>query len=89
MTADGYARLTARLVAGADRWCDGRILFVSEGGYHTGALAQCLTKIIEVASGRTTLDFSSAVPGDTRRGREALAVVMEAQRPFWKFPRST
>ena len=35
MTTDGYGRLTSRLLAAADELCDGRIVFVTEGGYDT------------------------------------------------------
>jgi len=50
MTTDGFARLSKRLVDLADEICDGRIVFVTEGGYDTRALAECLRAVIDVCS---------------------------------------
>ncbi|TCT24896.1 histone deacetylase family protein [Thermomonas haemolytica] len=41
LEAEDYARLTARLVALADRHCDGRVVSMLEGGYDLEALAEC------------------------------------------------
>lgn len=47
MTTDGFRRLTAALLAEADALCDGRAVIVTEGGYDLGAVAQCLTAVVE------------------------------------------
>lgn len=47
MTTPGFARLTRALVELADSVCEGRIVFVTEGGYDTRALAECLEAVIE------------------------------------------
>ena len=49
MTTAGLATLTARLVDGATRWCDGRVVLATEGGYDLAALEACLTAVIDVA----------------------------------------
>jgi acetoin utilization deacetylase AcuC-like enzyme len=49
MTTAGFRTLTGRLVAAADRACEGRIVFVTEGGYDLTALGECLQAVIEVA----------------------------------------
>src|SRR4029453_1176375 len=41
MTTPGFARLSKALVDLADSVCEGRIVFVTEGGYDTRALAEC------------------------------------------------
>ncbi len=41
LEAEDYARLTARLVALADRHCGGRLVSMLEGGYDLAALAEC------------------------------------------------
>jgi acetoin utilization deacetylase AcuC-like enzyme len=67
MTTEGFARVTARLLLAADAVCDGRAVFVTEGGYDTHALAQCCQRVIDLAS----MDLvASPLPptGDTRRG---------------------
>jgi acetoin utilization deacetylase AcuC-like enzyme len=71
MTADGYARLTARLIDAADRLCGGRIVFVTEGGYDTTALAECCQRVIELASA-DQVALAGGTDGDTRRGLETL-----------------
>jgi acetoin utilization deacetylase AcuC-like enzyme len=50
VTTAGIGRLTSRLLAAADELCEGRIVFVTEGGYDTKALYECLDKVIELAS---------------------------------------
>jgi acetoin utilization deacetylase AcuC-like enzyme len=71
MTTGGYGQLTARLLAAADELCDGRIVFVTEGGYDTGALAECCQGVIDLASAvsvASPLDLS----GDARRGQDTI-----------------
>jgi acetoin utilization deacetylase AcuC-like enzyme len=83
VTTDGFGRITARLLLAADAVCDGRIVFVTEGGYDTHALAQCCQRVIDLAS----LDLvASPMPpsGDTRRGSAALQALREAQRAHRK-----
>jgi acetoin utilization deacetylase AcuC-like enzyme len=47
MTTAGYARLIAMLDAAAERLCDRRIAFTTEGGYHLTALRECLEAVIK------------------------------------------
>jgi acetoin utilization deacetylase AcuC-like enzyme len=47
MTTPGFARLSKSLVEVADSVCEGRIVFVTEGGYDTRALAECLQAVID------------------------------------------
>jgi acetoin utilization deacetylase AcuC-like enzyme len=49
MTTGGLATLTAQLLDGATRWCEGRAVIVTEGGYDLMALEACLTAVVEVA----------------------------------------
>lgn len=50
MTTDGYGALTSMLLWAADELCEGRIVFVTEGGYDTSALAECCERVIDLAS---------------------------------------
>jgi acetoin utilization deacetylase AcuC-like enzyme len=50
LTTDGYAHLAMVLKAAAARHCDGRMAWVTEGGYHLGALRACLDATIAVLS---------------------------------------
>jgi acetoin utilization deacetylase AcuC-like enzyme len=71
MTTDGFAQLSARLIAAADTLCEGRIVFVTEGGYDTSALAECCQAVIDRAAAnvRAHMTVSS---DETRRGDDTL-----------------
>jgi len=48
LTTDGYAQTVAMLDDAAQRLCGRRIALVTEGGYHLGALGDCLRVTIDV-----------------------------------------
>jgi acetoin utilization deacetylase AcuC-like enzyme len=48
VTTGGYARVVGLLADAADRLCRGRLALITEGGYHLGALEECLMATIEV-----------------------------------------
>jgi len=50
VTTDGYRKVVALLDDAARRLCQRRIAFITEGGYHLGALRECLQAAIEVVS---------------------------------------
>jgi acetoin utilization deacetylase AcuC-like enzyme len=50
VTTEGIGKLTSQLIAAADELCDGRVVFVTEGGYDTKALYECLDRVIALAS---------------------------------------
>lgn len=77
MTTDGFGQLTARLLAAADELCGGRIVFVTEGGYDTGALADCCQRVIDLASADAPLPPGD-MAGDTRRGHDTLREFRQA-----------
>ena len=83
MTTDGYGRLTSRLVAAADELCDGRIVFVTEGGYDTSALVECIEDVMAFGSGRKKVELADAA-GDTKRADRAIAQVKLAQKSYWR-----
>jgi acetoin utilization deacetylase AcuC-like enzyme len=83
VTTDGFAGVTARLLLAADAVCEGRTVFVTEGGYDTHALAQCCQRVIALAS--QDLVASPMPPaGDTRRGAAAWRAARDAQRGHWQ-----
>jgi acetoin utilization deacetylase AcuC-like enzyme len=71
MTTAGYGQITARLLAAADQLCEGRIVFVTEGGYDTGALAGCCQGVIDLASAES-IERPIDASGDTRRGHDTI-----------------
>jgi acetoin utilization deacetylase AcuC-like enzyme len=50
LTVSGYSRLAGLLKDAAHRHCHGRTAWVTEGGYHLGALRECLDATISVLS---------------------------------------
>ena len=80
MTTDGFGALTSRILHAADELCDGRVVFVIEGGYDTSALAECCQRVIELAASEN-VSLPAAVEGDSRRGQRALAEFRKAHRP--------
>lgn len=81
LSAGGYARLTARLCAVADRCAGGRVVLVTEGGYDLDALEECVSRAVAVASGEERIETAAGpLGGDDRRGRAAVAAVRAAAR---------
>jgi acetoin utilization deacetylase AcuC-like enzyme len=79
MTTEGFGRLTTRLLAAADKLCDGRVVLITEGGYDTGALAECCQRVIDLASAES-VSMPVETPGDSRRGQDTLAGYRTAKR---------
>jgi acetoin utilization deacetylase AcuC-like enzyme len=48
LTTPGYARIVESLADAAGRLCGGSSVWVTEGGYHLGALRECLEATIDV-----------------------------------------
>ncbi|MGQ0733027.1 MAG: histone deacetylase family protein [Acidobacteriota bacterium] len=74
MTTEGFSILIRRLLHAADTHCEGRIVFVTEGGYDATALGECCQQLIDLASARSVPDPASAA-GDSRRGERTVAEV--------------
>jgi acetoin utilization deacetylase AcuC-like enzyme len=85
MTAGGFARLTGRLCAVADRCASGRLVLVTEGGYHLQALAESLSATLMAMDDAASVD---AVPGaaapPSDRGRHAAEQARAVQSEFWR-----
>jgi acetoin utilization deacetylase AcuC-like enzyme len=85
MSAPGFGRLTGTLCKAADACAGGRIVLVTEGGYHLRALAASLAASLVAMDGQLP-DVSprpDVPPPDTRRGAEAVRRVRAAQAPYW------
>jgi acetoin utilization deacetylase AcuC-like enzyme len=71
VTAQGVYQIAHALVACADRICDGRIVFVLEGGYDLSALTQgvgaCLTAMASDSAGDQAIEtLDESALGDAR-----------------------
>jgi acetoin utilization deacetylase AcuC-like enzyme len=85
MSAGGFARLTARLCALADRCASGRTVLVTEGGYNLKALAASLAASLAALDGcAERAAVPAAAADDVRRGRLAVQQARAAQAAFWR-----
>jgi acetoin utilization deacetylase AcuC-like enzyme len=50
VSTEGYRQIVEMLAHGARQWCQGRSAWVTEGGYHLGALEECLADLIGVVT---------------------------------------
>jgi len=98
LTSAGYGRLAGIVTALADELCDGRVVFVLEGGYDPVGLGWSLASVFNVASGRGGpltepedlragfAAVSGAPPAGTAASmaaRERIAAVRSVQRTWW------
>jgi acetoin utilization deacetylase AcuC-like enzyme len=85
MSAAGFARLTSRVCEVADGCASGRVVLVTEGGYHLRALAASLSASLEALEGRAPAEAApAAAEEDARRGRLAVQRARAAQAAFWR-----
>ena len=82
VTTGGYATLTGRLRAVAERSCRGRLAVVMEGGYDLAALEACLDATLEVAA-QPQSGALAPLEGATPAAEASLAVVRPALQAFW------
>jgi acetoin utilization deacetylase AcuC-like enzyme len=85
LSTSGYASLTTALCDAANRHCRGRVVAVTEGGYHLKALHACLKSTVDVLAGSST-PIGSDVPSlePTDRSRAAITAVRAAQSKYWR-----
>jgi acetoin utilization deacetylase AcuC-like enzyme len=87
MTEAGFARLTRRLVAAANQSAAGRIVLVTEGGYHLPALAASLDASLRALNGEDRDSEAAAVPAAAEppvRGDAAVTRARAVQARYWR-----
>ncbi len=83
--ADGFRRMTRLIVDAAERVCEGKIVFLQEGGYSPYYVPFCGLSVIEELAGVTTglIDayepLVGAMGGDVLLGHERAAVESAAE----------
>jgi acetoin utilization deacetylase AcuC-like enzyme len=63
LTLNGYAQLADELMRMAERVCEGKVVFVLEGGYNLDALRYGVSNLARVLLGDPTNDPLGAPPG--------------------------
>ena len=81
LEAGCFGRLTARIVGIADECCNGRVVAVTEGGYHLKGIADSLHAVIAALDDDAVL---SSVPGALApRGEATIAAVKPRLARYW------
>jgi len=83
-TSEGFGTLTRLIYRLALDHCDGRIVIVTEGGYHLSAVEACLEEMLVVTAEQIrSLEEIPPVSGPTDVAEAALGPILLAQTPYW------
>jgi acetoin utilization deacetylase AcuC-like enzyme len=81
LEAEYFGRLTAQIAAVANECCDGRVVAVTEGGYHLKGIADSLRAVIAALDDEPV---SAGMPGASApRGEAAIAAVKPHLARYW------
>ncbi len=69
LTENGFENITMFLTFLADKYCDGKLMYILEGGYNIDALTSCLIATIE------TLKISSKTPPGFMHSKRASKII--------------
>lgn len=83
VTPDGFDALAAELADLAGRLCQGRVLFILEGGYDFRALAEGSKRILTRLSG--TAGPPAVKPDVSAAVEKEIKPVIDIQRKYWPF----
>jgi acetoin utilization deacetylase AcuC-like enzyme len=85
VSEDGYALMTYILKQIANSVCNGRILFILEGGYSLEGLRTCGRRVLQELAGIPTLsrDYIEQIAGDTPESLPELKKAIEVHRKYW------
>jgi len=83
LEAECFGRLTAQAVAIADASSGGRVVVVTEGGYHLKGIADSLRSVIAALDGTTSARASARPAGEAPRGEAAVTAVKPHLARYW------
>jgi acetoin utilization deacetylase AcuC-like enzyme len=84
VSAGYFEHLTRALCAVADECCEGRLVAVTEGGYHLDGLRDCLRGALRALSGDTAAADAGGLEGPSPRGQATIDAVRDRLSRFWK-----
>lgn len=87
LTEHGYCYLADTLLGIADAACQGKIVFVLEGGYDLGALRKSVKAVLETMLDGMPQEAKSKIERnmrDTSAVPDIIAAVKDVQEPYWK-----
>ena len=76
----GFVRMARILKNLADELCEGRLVFILEGGYHLPALAHSVKATLEVFQGKIEIDDPLGKPDNGRQGPNIEGVLQAVKR---------
>jgi acetoin utilization deacetylase AcuC-like enzyme len=68
VTEQAYGELTRRIVEAAERWSEGRVLSLLEGGYDLEGLASSVSEHVNALAGKSTTPHPPSAPSPLTRG---------------------
>jgi len=83
VTERGFARITGLLMDMAEKVCEGKLVFVLEGGYNTAALARSVEAVLTELKGESVRSVDEKDERPTRAIEEVVLKVKQAIRPYW------
>jgi acetoin utilization deacetylase AcuC-like enzyme len=83
LSAGYFERLTALVTAVAEECSDGRLVAVTEGGYHVTGLGDGLRGVVRAMSGESRAEDLPIPDGPTPRGQAAVDAVAPHLAPYW------
>lgn len=85
-TSEGYAMMTFFLKEIADRVCDGRLIYVLEGGYNAMCVQECTLRTVQELSDTVTLDADrmERIRSNDPRKVPALRRAIDVHQKQWK-----
>ncbi len=74
LTTPDFSDLTMEVIEMADRYCDGRLVVVQEGGYNLNAMAQCASTVLVALTGGDGIvdNLGQPPPMESRWNEEAI-----------------
>ena len=74
LSTPDFSDLTLEVIEMADRYCDGRLVVVQEGGYNLNAMAQCASTVLVALTGSDGIvdNLGQPPPMDFRWNEEAI-----------------
>jgi len=84
VTPRGFAGMTRSLLDLAEEVCEGRIVFVLEGGYNPSALAKSVRAVLQETSGHSRTDIAGMMAqADAKKLNYALKRSIGVHANFW------
>jgi len=87
VTDNGYAYLADMVCDIADNTCDGKVVFVLEGGYDLGALRRSIKAVLETMCNGINENIKNKIEGSSKLHPSTAAIIQNVtntHRPFWR-----